>query len=121
MNFTSLAENGPLPTDHIPAKQSWITSQIAPFASQLVGQVMSCPAASATPTHIRWLLNDAVLPMTGIQGCKADKNGLCPLDTFITAMKARIAETDYNFDCLANYTIPSPDLIIDGRAPLSLH
>jgi len=120
MNFTSLAKTGPLPTDHIPENLSWVTSQIAPFASQLVGQVLSCPAESATPTHIRWILNDAVLPMTGIEGCKANSNGLCPLDTFISAMLTRIGQVDYNFDCLGNYTLPIPDLIVNGQAPASV-
>jgi hypothetical protein len=35
-------------------------------------------------------------------------------------MKTRIGEIDYNFDCLANYTIPDPDLIVNGQAPASL-
>ncbi len=58
--------------------------------------------------------------MTGIQGCKEDKNGLCEFDAFISGMKTRIGETDYAFDCLANYTLPNPDLIIDGRFPVNL-
>jgi len=120
MNFTSLAKNGPLPTDHIPKGQTYVASQISSFASRLVGQVLSCSASSSKPTHIRWILNDAVLPMTGIQGCKEDKNGLCEFDAFISGMKTRIGETDYAFDCLANYTLPNPDLIIDGRFPVNL-
>lgn len=58
--------------------------------------------------------------MTGIQGCKEDKNGLCELDAFISGMQTRIGQTDFNFDCLANYTLPIPDLIIDGRFPQNL-
>jgi hypothetical protein len=72
--------------------QSWVVTRIAPFGSNLVGQVLSCPAKSAQPTHIRWILNDAVLPMTGVKGCGHDKDGLCELDTFISSTKARIAE-----------------------------
>ncbi|TFK51915.1 phosphoglycerate mutase-like protein [Heliocybe sulcata] len=119
MNFTSLASGGPLPVDHIPANRSWITSQISPFASNLVGQVLSCPASDVS-THIRWILNDAVMPLTGLNGCPEDKNGLCPLSTFIPAMKDRMAEIDYDFDCYANYTVPTPDTIIDGRYPPAL-
>ena len=94
-------------------------SQIAPFASRLVGQVLSCPA-SGKVSHIRFILNDAVLPMTGIKGCKEDKNGLCDLPTFISSMQERIGEVDFAFDCFANYTFPNPDNIIDGRFPASL-
>ena len=139
MNFTSLAANGPLPTDHIPrnqvgrltlswpdrllipwtAIQTYFVNQIAPFATNLVGQVLSCPA-SEEPTHIRWLLNDAALPLTGIKGCKPSSDGMCDLKTFIAGMQQRIAEVDFTFDCFANYTIPVPDNIIDGQFPKSL-
>ena len=85
----------------------------------MVGQVLSCPA-SDTPTHIRLVLNDAVLPLAGIQGCTADKNGLCELDAFVGGLQARIKEVDFQFDCFANYSIPVPDEIIDGRFPDAL-
>jgi len=75
---------------------------------------------SSTPTHIRFALNDAVLPLTGVGGCPQDPNGLCPLDTYIAGMKQRIAEIDFQFDCFANYTVPDPDLITDGRFPPAL-
>ncbi|KAL5514623.1 hypothetical protein ACEPAG_1939 [Sanghuangporus baumii] len=126
MNFTSLNANGPLPTDHIPDNQTYFSSRIAPFAAQLVGQVMTCPSSSSSSSsqsqqnekQIRWLLNDAVLPLTGIAGCPEDANGLCPLDTFVSAMQTRLAEVDFAFDCNGNYTVPDPDLITDGRPPV---
>ncbi|KAJ6617632.1 phosphoglycerate mutase-like protein [Mycena sp. CBHHK59/15] len=118
LNFTSLAANGPLPTDHIPPNHSYIVNYIAPFASNLVGQVLSCPASSM-PTHIRWILNDAVIPLTGIKGCKANSDGLCPLPSFIDGIKQRIEEVDFAFDCFANYTMPDPDNITTGQYPKS--
>jgi hypothetical protein len=96
--------------------QKWKISHITPFATNLVAQLLSCPA-STTPTHIRWILNDAVVPLTGVKGCLADKNGLCDLQTYIKAMQQRIAEVDFQFDCFANYSIPIPDTIVDGRFP----
>ncbi|KAG2056927.1 phosphoglycerate mutase-like protein [Suillus hirtellus] len=116
LNFTSLAATGPLPTDHIPPHRSYIASQIAPFSSQLVAQVLSCPACEE-PTHIRFLLNDGVVPLTGIRGCTEDPNGLCALPSFISAMHERIGQIDYAHDCFVNYTMPDPDNIIDGRYP----
>lgn len=135
MNFTFFAAGGPLPLDHIPENQVQIykpsslslllnlthqtykTREIAPFASRLVGQVLSCPA-SDTPTHIRWLLNDGVLPLTGIQGCGYDSNGLCEFDTFIAGMKQRIEEVDFVFDCFANYSLSlDNDTITNGQFP----
>ncbi|KZT30678.1 phosphoglycerate mutase-like protein [Neolentinus lepideus HHB14362 ss-1] len=119
MNMTSFVRTGPLPTDHIPYDRSYIVSQISPFGSNLVGQVLSCPASNIS-THIRWILNDAVLPLTGIQGCPDDPNGLCELSTFISAYKQRIAEVDYDYDCYANYTVPVPDTIVTGQYPAAL-
>ena len=71
-------------------------------------------------THIRWLLNDAVIPLTGIQGCTADSNGLCTMDAFVNAMKKQIRDVDFAFDCFANFSVPIPDNIIDGRPPASI-
>lgn len=59
----------------------------------------------------------AVVPLTGIEGCKANRDGLCKLPTFISSMKKRIAQVNFAFDCFANYTIPIPDTIIDGQFP----
>ncbi|KAG2055004.1 phosphoglycerate mutase-like protein [Suillus hirtellus] len=116
LNFTSLAATGPLPADHIPPHRSYISSQIAPFSGQLVAQVLSCPA-SEEPTHIRFLLNDGVMPLTGIHGCTEDPNGLCALPSFISGMHERIGQIDFAHDCFANYTMPDPDNIMDGRCP----
>lgn len=133
LNFTSLAASGPLPTDHIPPNrvsslpknnlpqfltvfQSYIVSQLAPFASQLVAQVLSCPA-SEEPTHIRFILNDGVMPLTGVHGCMEDQNGLCELPSFLSGIYERMGQIDFAHDCFANYTMPNPDNIIDGRYP----
>ncbi|KAH9847412.1 phosphoglycerate mutase-like protein [Lenzites betulinus] len=118
LNFTTLAANGPLPLDHIPKHQTFTVSHLVPFAANLVGQVMSCPArknSQEKESFIRFLLNDGVVPLTGISHCTADKNGLCRTADFVQGMKERIAEVDFAFDCYANYTVPSPDTIINGR------
>jgi len=124
MNFTSMAKTGPLPSTHIPKDRSYVVNQISPFASNLVGQVLSCPSASSsksskapaagTPTHIRWLLNDAVLPLDGISGCGSSALGLCPLKTFTAGMQQRIKEVDFEFGCFGNYSAPVPDLLVGG-------
>lgn len=81
--------------------------------------MLSCPASDVS-THIRWVLNDAVLPLTGIEGCKEDKDGLCELDVFIKGLQKRIEEVDFVHDCTANYSVPVPDNIVDGQYPTSL-
>ena len=108
--------------------QAYYANQLAPFAAQLVGQVLSCPAnsntentASETQQYIRWLLNDGVVPLTGITGCAEDKNGLCLLSTFISSMRSRVTEVDFAQDCNGNYTFDVwTDKIIDGRPSKSM-
>ncbi|EJU00867.1 phosphoglycerate mutase-like protein [Dacryopinax primogenitus] len=121
MNFSSLAATGPLPTDHIPAKRSFIVSQVAPFATQLAGQVLTCTEGNSTESYIRWLLNDASLPLTNIPGCAADPYGRCLTSTWLAAMKQRIQQVSFANDCLANYTIANVigANITDGRPPKS--
>ena len=79
---------------------------------------MSCPASNKSgekESYIRFILNDGVVPLTGINHCTANKDGLCLVNHFVQGMKERIAEVDYQYDCDANYTVPWPDPIIDGR------
>ncbi|KZT05885.1 phosphoglycerate mutase-like protein [Laetiporus sulphureus 93-53] len=119
LNFTSLAANGPLPIDHIPADQTYHVRHIAPFSSNLVTQVMSCPASASNSTaeiYIRFLLNDGAVPLTGIAHCETpNKDGLCLLSDFVQGMQERIAQVDFAYDCFGNYTVPNPDPIVDGR------
>ena len=68
---------------------------------QLVLECTSLPGP-----QIRIIINDAVAPLTGINGCPTQKDGMCPVDTFVQAQKETIAETDWNWDCRGNWTVP---------------
>ncbi|KAH9836116.1 histidine phosphatase superfamily [Rhodofomes roseus] len=119
MNFTSMVASGPLPVDYIPEDLSYNTQHIAPFAAHLVGQVMTCPVKHSTSDsekYIRWLLNDGVVPLTGIKYCEEpNKDGLCLLDNFIKGMQERVAEVDFQYDCFGNVSVPYPDNLTNGR------
>lgn len=94
-----------------------------PFAANLVGQVLTCPASQENPTpvpFIRWILNDGVVPLTGIKQCAKhnDENGLCPLGRFVDGMRELIKDTDWNYGCTGNWTIPGvPNVIVNGKPP----
>ncbi|EED80595.1 predicted protein [Postia placenta Mad-698-R] len=123
MNFTTMAAGGPLPVDHIPLDNTYHVQYIAPFASHMEGQVMTCPTSSAPSapkeTYIRFVLNDGVVPLTGIAHCATpNKDGLCRLDDFVAGMKQRIEEVDFLYDCFADYPVPYPDLLTNGREKL---
>lgn len=58
------------------------------------------------PSHIRIVVNDGPVPLTGIQGCPLSSSGLCPLSTFIEAQKATIREVDWEWGCSGNWEVP---------------
>lgn len=45
------------------------------------------------------ILNDGVVPLTGLRGCPEDKDGKCPLKTFVDAMQTIIGEVDFAREC----------------------
>jgi len=49
--------------------------------------------------YIRLILNDAVVPLTGLNGCGEDEDGLCALDTFVEALGELVAETNFGEVC----------------------
>ena len=119
MNFTSLAAGGPLPTTHIPKNHVYKVHELAPFAANMVGQVLSCPAQAKSnttdATHIRFIINDRVMPLTGLQGCKADKNGLCDLSTAIKGFQKRIEEVSFAAPCYGDLPYPPPLNVTTGQ------
>lgn len=58
------------------------------------------------------MLNDAVIPISGLGDCGSDtdgaKWGMCKLGTFVEGLKTRVAEIDFNQACFANYTYEVP-------------
>lgn len=63
----------------------------------------------AQDPQIRIIVNDGVVPLTSIKGCPEQQDGLCPVPTFIEAMREMIANTDWNWGCHGNWTVPEGD------------
>ncbi|RXW17979.1 hypothetical protein EST38_g7881 [Candolleomyces aberdarensis] len=104
LNLTSFARDGPLPYTHIPKNRSFRVAELAPFATNVQFQLLSC---TSTPgEQIRVIINDGVAPLTGIRGCPEQKDGMCPVDTFVAAQKEIIAGTDWEWDCSGDWTVP---------------
>ncbi|GHJ87932.1 hypothetical protein NliqN6_4334 [Naganishia liquefaciens] len=101
LNLTSFAASGSPPLDHIPKHRSFISSKFCPFATNMQFQVLACgDSVDDEPTHIRLILNDGVVPLTGLRGCPDDEDGKCPLNTFVAALKDIIGEVDFAQECL---------------------
>lgn len=66
--------------------------------------VLEC--TSVPGPQIRIIINDGVTPLTGIKGCPEQRDGMCPVDTFVAAQKEIIAETDWNYDCHGDWDVP---------------
>jgi hypothetical protein len=70
--------------------------------------VLSC--ASSPEPQIRVIVNDGVAPLSPIKGCPEDnKLGMCPVDAFVGGMKEIIAETDWDWDCHGDWSVPEGD------------
>ncbi|KAI9509975.1 phosphoglycerate mutase-like protein [Russula earlei] len=105
LNLSSFAANGPLPADHIPKHRSFRVSELAPFSTNVQFQLLSCPSRESE--QIRIIINDAVAPLTGIEGCPEDADGMCPIPTFVAAQKKIIASTDWEWSCHGDWDVPA--------------
>jgi hypothetical protein len=79
--------------------------------------VLEC---SALPDpQIRIVINDGVVPLTGIKGCPEQRDGLCPVERFVAAQKETIARTDWIHDCYGNWSVPEGSQwgTVTGDAP----
>ncbi|KAF5386547.1 hypothetical protein D9757_005881 [Collybiopsis confluens] len=104
LNLTTLAANGPLPYDHIPKRHSFKGSQLSGFGSNVQIQVLECSSSSlASEEQIRIIINDAPVPLTGIRGCPKQKDGMCPLKTFVKAQREILEETSWEWGCFGDY------------------
>jgi hypothetical protein len=77
--------------------------------------VLEC--TSVPGRQIRIILNDGVTPLTGIKGCPKQKDGMCPLDRFVTAQKEIIAKTDWAYTCHGDWQIPDGWQTTTGEPP----
>lgn len=66
--------------------------------------VLTCSISSEP--QIRIIVNDGVVPLTSIKGCPKQKDGLCPVSTFVEAMKEMIATTDWAWGCHGQWSVP---------------
>ncbi|KAF4615469.1 hypothetical protein D9613_003377 [Agrocybe pediades] len=104
LNLTTFTKGGPLPYTHIPKNRSFRVAELAPFATNIQFQLLEC--TSLPGQQIRVIINDGVAPLTGIKGCPKQKDGMCPVSTFVEAQKEIIKETDWNYDCYGDWTVP---------------
>ncbi|KAL0571706.1 hypothetical protein V5O48_010246 [Marasmius crinis-equi] len=107
LNLTSFAADGPLPYDHVPKKRKFKVSELAPFATNVQFQLLSC--TSEPDPQIRVIINDGVVPLDGIEGCPKGKEGgmgMCPVETFVRAQKKLLDGVDWDWACHGEWDLP---------------
>jgi hypothetical protein len=80
--------------------------------------VLECSTLS--DPQIRIIVNDGVVPLTGIKGCPKQKDGMCPVDTFVKAEQEILSKTDWNYDCHGKWTVPEGEAweTVTGDPPM---
>jgi len=104
LNLTNFAADGPLPADHIPKHRAFKVSHLAPFATNVQFQLLSC--SSIPDPQIRIVINDGVTPLTSLKGCPEQKDGMCSLSTFIEAQREMSKNTDWEWGCHGDWDVP---------------
>lgn len=97
---------------------------MTPFGSRLISEVWTCPsntsfddlrstlyanpdlsASADKKDYIRFVLNNAPLPLNGLPGCgKNARNGFCPVEAFLHAVPSLKKEAMYQHACFGNYS-----------------
>ncbi|CUA67235.1 3-phytase A [Rhizoctonia solani] len=103
LNLTNFASDGQLPLTHILRDRKFKSSKIASYAVNMQVQLLSC--ASHPEPQIRLIINDGVTPLATVRGCPQDKDGMCPLDTFVNAQKETIRTSDFDWACNGDWKI----------------
>ena len=113
--MTSFAAEGPLPTDHIPPNRTFRVTELAPFATNMQFQLLSC--VEHEDEQIRIIINDAIAPLDGIEGCGKNDLGMCSVPKFVEAQKKIIANTDWEYACEGEWDIPEGWYTTTGDPP----
>ncbi|KAJ5896907.1 uncharacterized protein N7473_006306 [Penicillium subrubescens] len=112
--------------DHAPSNRTFSLSEMTPFGARFFSEIWTCPrdtsfdeldpilyenpslgSATHTTDYIRFLLNNAPLPLDGLVGCEKAKNGFCPVERFLKAVPTLKKKAMYQEACFGNYTTGS--------------
>jgi hypothetical protein len=114
----------PVKLDHAP-KRTFKLSEMTPFGARFMSEIWTCPSnvnfdsldpvlysnpelrSKGNKSYIRFVLNNAPLPLQGLVGCENAKNGFCPVDTFLKSVPTLKEKAMYQEACFGNYTTGS--------------
>ncbi|KAJ5096439.1 hypothetical protein NUU61_005795, partial [Penicillium alfredii] len=116
-----------MPTSVIHApRRNFNLNQLTPFGARLFSEVWTCPkgasfehlqpqmyknpdlsSKSGTTDYIRFVLNNAPVPLDGVNTCAGSVNGFCPLKKFLDQVPHLSKEAMYQQACFGSYNITS--------------
>ncbi|KAE8148611.1 histidine phosphatase superfamily [Aspergillus avenaceus] len=128
-------EGLPIHVDHAPSNRTFTLNDLTPFGARFISEVWTCPdnvsfssldpilyvnprinEAPDSKRYIRFLLNEAPLPLKGLVGCEESYNGFCPVDGFLSGVPTLKKHAKYQEACFGDY--PTGHQVGDG-APYS--
>ncbi|KAH8689450.1 putative extracellular phytase [Talaromyces proteolyticus] len=127
LDYFKFSDHGlPANVSSPPASRNFRLNKMTPFGARFVSEVWTCPAndssvftdltpviyknpdlseAKGTARYIRFVLNDAPVPVDGIKACENAVNGFCAVKDFLKDVPHMVKESDYQRACFANYTV----------------
>ncbi|KAJ7368930.1 phosphoglycerate mutase-like protein [Mycena albidolilacea] len=115
LGLSTLAAEGTLPADHMPQNRTFRARELAPFATNVHFQLLSC--TSLPGPQIRVIVNDGIVPLTGLAGCGAQKDGMCSVEAFVEAQRENIGKTDWEWACHGDWDVPEEWETTTGEPP----
>lgn len=120
--FKSGPRGLPVSVSHAP--RNFNLNQVTPFGARLFTEIWTCPqdvsfeelqvqkyknpdlsAKSNTTEYLRFVLNNAPVPLDGLQVCDGSVNGFCKVDQFLSAIPKLSKEAMYQEACFGDYNI----------------
>ncbi|KAJ5284793.1 hypothetical protein N7524_000099 [Penicillium chrysogenum] len=116
--------------------RNFIMHKVAPFGARLFTEVWTCPAdskldklqdqmyknpdlssSSGTTDYIRFVLNNAPVPLEGLSPCKGSVNGFCGMKEFLDYVPELTKQAMYQRACFGDYNVSTQ--VPNGQPPLS--
>lgn len=113
----------PTSVSHAP-RRNFDLHKITPFGARLYSEVWTCPKGASfhdlqgqlyknpdlsskknTTDYIRFVLNNAPVPVDGLKACEGSVNGFCPLKEFLREVPDLTEQAMYQEACFGNYNI----------------
>ncbi|GMF81939.1 unnamed protein product [Aspergillus oryzae] len=121
----------PINIDHAPSNRTFALNDLTPFGARFMSEVWTCPSnvsfdsldpilyvnprlesTRTTKRYIRFVLNNAPLPLDGLVGCEDSQNGFCAVDGFLSGVPTLKENAKYQEACFGEY--PTGKQVEDG-------